>query len=159
MKTVAVGTACLLAGLAIGAGAIAIAGDDDAAAPAAMRARHGLDADDLKDDRHGDVLVFLVEDVSDGDRQAIEAALEADEDVEAYEYWNAEASQAEARRLFRNDPDMLEKLDGDFQVPTSYRLLLRDPSRPNATIVTSRLEDLPGVLEVVITDAVPDLGD
>ena len=54
---------------------------------------------------------------------------------------------------------MLAKLDEGVHVPESYRLLLREPNRPNAMIVSSRLEGLAGVLEVVISGTVPSLGE
>jgi hypothetical protein len=110
-------------------------------------------------DRGGHVLVFLVEGVSDAERRGIEVVLDAQEDVEDDEYWNAEESRAEARRLFRDDAEMLAKIEAGVHVPESYRLLLRDPSRPNAMVVSSHLDGLPGVLEVTITEAVPDLGE
>lgn len=158
MKIVLIGIACLLVGLAAGAGVVVMVGDDDAAAPS-MRRGGESGADDQEVDRGGHVLVFLTEEVSDGERQAIEAVLDAQDDIEAYEYWNAEASRAEARRLFRDNPDMLAKIDDGVHVPQSYRLLLSDPSRPNALVVSSRLEGLPGVLEVVISGAVRELGE
>jgi FtsX extracellular domain len=158
MKVVAVGTACFLAGLAIGAAATVVVGDTQLAAPASLPDDES-GADDQVVDRGGHVLVFLVEGVSDAERRGIEVVLDAQEDVEDYEYWNAEASRAEARRLFRDDAEMLAKIEAGVHVPESYRLLLRDPSRPNATVVSSHLDGLPGVLEVTITDAVPDLGE
>ena len=159
MRVVAVGMACFLAGLAIGAGAMTMAGEQDESAPPASRARHEFTADDRVDQRSGHLLVFLVDGVTHSERQGIEAALAAREDVEAYEHWDAEASLAEARRLFRDDPEMIAKFDDGLAVPESYRLLLRNPTRPNATVVWSHFEGLPGVLEVVITDNVPGLGE
>jgi hypothetical protein len=158
MNVVAVGTTCLVVGLAVGAGVTVVVGDNQLAAPATLPDDES-GSDDQGVDRGGHVLVFLIEGVSDAERRGIEVVLDAQEDVEDYEYWNAEASRAEARRLFRDDAEMLAKIDAGVHVPESYRLLLRDPSRPNATIVSSHLDGLPGVLQVTITDAVPDLGE
>jgi FtsX extracellular domain len=158
MKIMAIGAACLVVGLALGAGAVLTVGADDAAAPTTRRGGEYV-IDEKEADRGGHILVFLVEGVSDGERQGVEAALDARQEVEAYEYWNAEASRAEARRLFRDDPEMLAKIDEGVHIPESYRLLLRDPSRPNAMVVSSHLEGLPGVLQVVISDSVPGLGE
>ena len=156
-RALALGAACFLAGLVIGAGASRVGGDDQTAPTLRSGGEYDVDVDEA--DRGGHVLVFLVEGVSDVERQAIEAAVAAQEHVEAYEYWNAEATRAEARRLFRDDRDMLAKLDEGVHVPESYRLLLREPNRPNAMIVSSRLEGLAGVLEVVISGTVPSLGE
>jgi FtsX extracellular domain len=156
MRASAVGLACLVAGLGIGAAAMAVmSGDDDGVAE--MMAAQESAADEPAD-RGGHVLVFLAEGVTDEQRQAIEAAL-ARPEVEDYEYWDAEASLAEARRIFADDPEMLEKVDGGVQVPQSYRLLLSDPDLPTATVVQGDLQGLPGVLRVVITSAVQELGE
>jgi len=166
MKPAAIGTGCFLVGLAFGAAAIVMTSDDEGASPPDVRDEEAsLESPDEESgtsgqdvDRGGHVLVFLREDVSAGDRQRIEATIAADTGVQAYEYWNAEASVAEARRLFRDNPEMLEKIDDGVHIPESFRLQLRDPSRPSATVVVSHLEELPGVLQVTITTAVPGLG-
>jgi cell division protein FtsX len=156
MRVGAVGLTCLVAGLGIGAAAMVVVSGDDHGFAEGL-ATHEPATVDEQADRGGHVLVFLVEGVTDEQRQAIEAAL-ARPDVEDYEYWDAEASLAEARQLFADDPEMLEKLDGGFHVPESYRLVLRDSDRPTATVVQGDLQGLPGVLQVVITSAVPELG-
>jgi hypothetical protein len=158
MKNVAVGTGCFLAGLAIGAGATVVVGDNELAAPAVLPDdESGADAQAV--DRGGHVLVFLVEGVSEAERRGIEAVIHGLDAVEDYEYWNAEASVAEARRLFRENSEMLEKIDAGVHIPESYRLLLRDPSTPNAMVVSSHFEGLPGVLEVTTIEAVSDLDE
>jgi cell division protein FtsX len=110
-------------------------------------------------DRGGDVLVFLDDDLTDAERQAVVAELDARSEVASYEYWDEAASLAEARELFRDDAEMLEKLDNGTTVPTSYRLTLNDIDRVSAGRLALDLEDLPGVLETVVTDQFVERAD
>lgn len=110
-------------------------------------------------DRGGDVLVFLDEDLTDAERQAVVAELDARSEVATYEYWDEAASLAEARDMFRDDAEMLEKLDNGATVPTSYRLTLTDVDRVSAGRLALDLENLPGVLEAVVTDQFVEQAD
>jgi FtsX extracellular domain len=157
MKVGAVALTCLVAGLGIGAAAMAVVSGDDGGFAERLATREPTTADE-RADRGGHVLVFLVDGVTVEQRQRIEAALTRPE-IEDYEYWDAEASLAEARQLWADDPEMSAKLDGGVHVPESYRLLLRDPDRPTATVVQGDLQALPGVRQVVITSAVPEMGE
>ena len=159
MRAAVVGGVCLVAGVAIGAAGTALAGgEEDSALPA--ETVDGPPAEEQGVDRGGHVLVFLSPGVTEAERAAIEAAIAARQEVEDYEYWNAEASRAEAIQIFRDNPEMLEKVEsGSTVLPTSFRLLLRDPSLPDALVVKEQIDDLPGVRDVRILDNVPHLGD
>jgi FtsX extracellular domain len=159
MRVAVVGGVCLVAGVAIGAAGTALAGGEEDSAPPAETV-DGRPAEEQDVDRGGHVLVFLSHGVTEAERAAIEAAIAARQEVEDYEYWNDEASRAEAIHIFRDNPEMLEKVEsGSTVVPTSFRLLLRDPSMPDALVVEAQINDLPGVQDVTILDNVPQLGE
>jgi hypothetical protein len=166
---VALGVVCLVLGMAIGgAGVLAIGDTDDGSLGDDLDGVTDGSADTARsagevpahevNDRGGDVLVFLTARITGAERQAIEHTIEAMDEVVDHEYWNQEASQAEARLIFADDPSMLQKLENGVRVPESYRLRLTTPDRPTAIVVRSRLADLPGVLRVVTTAAVRPLG-
>ena len=52
------------------------------------------------------MLVFLSQGVTEAERAAIEAAIAARPRVEDDEFWDAEASRAEAIRIFRENAEM-----------------------------------------------------
>ena len=158
MTRAVTGLACLVAGAVLGAGAMALVGRDDGGADTPP-SEDGAAAPAEEVDRGGHVLVFLVDGVTEEQRRGIEAALDTHADVEDYEYWDAEASVAEARQILAGDPEMLARVDAGLPVPESYRLLLREPDLPRATVVRGDLQGLPGVRQVVIMSTVPGLGD
>lgn len=57
-------------------------------------------------DRGGDVIVFLQREVTDAQRQSIEALLDTQPEIASYEYWNQERSTAEARDPPRGQRDV-----------------------------------------------------
>ena len=156
MRTAAVGVGCLLAGMAIGACALALATDGGDDLPWSSA---GDDAEGYVREAH--VIVFLDQEATPDERQAIEAAIDADELVSDVEFWDDEASRAEALQIFSDEPEMREKVEsGTVAAPTSFRLLLHDPTQPNAVTVQARLSELHGVLNVVtLPDNLSQLGD
>lgn len=103
--------------------------------------------------RDGHVIVFLEEGATDEDRRAVEAVLAASGLVSSFEFWDHEASLAEARELFCDDSETLAKLDSDdVRLPTSYRVVLSDPSRADACAVRVAVARLPGVFRTTVPD-------
>jgi cell division protein FtsX len=102
-------------------------------------------------DRDGHVLVFLERDVTEAERQTIEAALDNHPQVAGHEFWDQADSLAEARRLFRNNAEMLAKLDRDPGIiPSSYRITLTHADPASAGRVVADFQDQPGVMQVTI---------
>jgi cell division transport system permease protein len=72
------------------------------------------------------VIVWLQRAVTDDQRVALEEAIESNPDVADYVYVDVDESYEEARRLFRANTAMLQRLEEDpAMVPPSYRLVPR----------------------------------
>jgi hypothetical protein len=87
-----------------------------------------------------------------GDRRDSRAAeLYSRAAVASFEYWDEAASLEEARHLFRDDAEMLARIEQtpDF-APLSYRTTLADVDRVEAGRIAYQLDEWPGVLEAVV---------
>ncbi|HKE75540.1 MAG TPA: permease-like cell division protein FtsX [Acidimicrobiales bacterium] len=147
--------ACL--GVAAGAlftlGAVLVLDDGDSGSDGGDSSLAGSVAPtaDSAADRGGDVLVFLDQDVTDAQRQSIEAWLDRHPEVASIEYWDQAESLAEARRLFRHNPEMLAKIDANPEaIPASYRLALTTAGLGSAGRIAVDADGLPGVLRSVV---------
>jgi FtsX extracellular domain len=102
-------------------------------------------------DRDGHVLVLLERDITEAERQTIEAALDNHPQVAGHEFWGQANSLTEARQLFRNNAEMLAKLDRDPGIiPSSYRITLTHADPASAGRVVADFQDEPGVMQVTI---------
>ena len=81
--------------------------------------------------------------------QAVQARLDRDPDVTTFRYLDHEAAYEEFKRLFADQPVLVqgEKPDGSG-LPESFRLDLRDGASPAA--IAARFRDLPGVDQVIV---------
>jgi cell division protein FtsX len=86
--------------------------------------------------------VFLDRDVTEAERQGLEAAIDNHPQVASHEFWDQAESLAEARRIFRNHAEML--------VPSSIRITLTHADPATAGQVAADLQDQPGVMQVTI---------
>ncbi len=95
--------------------------------------------------RRVEVGVFLADDVSPDQRDAIQRDLVAMPEVANVIY----ESKAEAFRrfkiLFKDNPDLIENVD-ESALPESFRVKLKDPNQ--FTIVKDRLSGRPGIYEI-----------
>ena len=103
-----------------------------------------------------EVIAFLKTDITQEQRDAIEATLEDNPEVGDWQYVDREASHAEAMRLFERNEAMKAKLDASPDlVPDSYRLT---PESGDVNLMNSLGEQLaaePGVLQVTdVTDSI-----
>ncbi|MGH9260424.1 MAG: cell division protein FtsX, partial [Acidimicrobiales bacterium] len=103
-----------------------------------------------------EVIAFLKTDITQEQRDAIEATLEENPEVGDWQYVDREESHAEAMRLFERNEAMKAKLDASPDlVPDSYRLT---PESGEVNLMKSlgrQLAAEPGVLSVTdVTDSI-----
>ena len=104
------------------------------------------------DDREGDVLVFLEQDITPDQSAAIRQVLASSPLVAQFEYWDHARSHEEALWLFRDNADMMAKLQASPElVPASYRVTLAQDDIPSATELILALDGVEGVLQTVST--------
>jgi hypothetical protein len=120
-------------------------GRDDAVTGTAPTTSSTVDRDGAAVDRGGDVIVFLDRSVTESQQQSIEAWLDAQPEIASYEYWDQAESTAEARRLFRDNSEMLAKIDRGVWVPTSYRIRLASCDLVVLSRIVRDAEARPGV--------------
>jgi len=89
--------------------------------------------------------IFMNVDATDGQVQAVQRQLSNDPDVRSYRYLTKEDALKEFRRLFRDQPDLVNSVDA-ASLPSSFRVA---PVRAELTqVVADRFESQPGVDEV-----------
>ena len=89
--------------------------------------------------------IFMNVDATDGQVQAVQRQLANDPDVRSYRYLTKEDALKEFRRLFRDQPDLVNSVDA-ASLPSSFRVA---PVRAELTqVVADRFESQPGVDEV-----------
>ncbi|WP_326552038.1 permease-like cell division protein FtsX [Micromonospora sp. NBC_01813] len=101
------------------------------------------------------VAIFLSEQITGAQRDAIETALRADPRLSTVQYESRQAAYERFLELYRDpppevvlaEPDLLERVTPD-QLPESFRITLADPAMYPQ--VGPALRELPGVDEVVI---------
>jgi cell division transport system permease protein len=89
--------------------------------------------------------IFMNVDATDGQVQAVQRQLSNDPDVRTYRYLTKQDALSEFRRLFRDQPDLVNSVDA-ASLPSSFRVA---PVRAELTqVVADRFESQPGVDEV-----------
>jgi cell division transport system permease protein len=89
--------------------------------------------------------IFMNVDATDGQVQAVQRQLSNDPDVRSYRYLTKQDALEEFRRLFRDQPDLVNSVDA-ASLPSSFRVA---PVRAELTqVVADRFESQPGVDEV-----------
>jgi len=97
------------------------------------------------DANRGDVVIFLTDDVTPGQREAIERKLGALPGVESFRFMDRDAVYAEFRAAFKDQPSIVENVDPDT-LPLFYRVDLTDLRDGRA--VVAAVDHLPGVRKV-----------
>jgi cell division transport system permease protein len=96
-----------------------------------------------------EVIAFLRTDVTQEQRDAIEASLDENAEIQEWHYVDREKSHDEAMRLFEHNEAMKAKLEANPElVPDSYRLTPAESGVNLMESVGAQLKDQPGVLEV-----------
>jgi cell division protein FtsX len=93
-------------------------------------------------------IVFLDPDVSEEQRRALEATLEADPAIKSFVYLDKAAAEEEFERLFKESPEFTEGVD-PAELPTSFHLVPEDASFESVLRIKASYEDEPGVYRVV----------
>ena len=89
--------------------------------------------------------IFMNVDATDGQVQAVQRQLSNDPDVRSFRYLTKQDALKEFRRLFRDQPDLVNSVDA-ASLPSSFRVA---PVRAELTqVVADRFESQPGVDEV-----------
>ena len=92
------------------------------------------------------VLVFLQRNITDEQRAALESSIGENPEVDTFRYVDVEESNQEARRLFRGNAAMLQRLDADPEmVPPSFRLVPRTTETGTVESLRRQYEGQPGV--------------
>jgi cell division transport system permease protein len=97
-----------------------------------------------------EVSIFLTPNVTEEDREALDAALDADPLVASYYYESQEEAYEKAKALFSDAPDLVEALRPEA-LPESFRVTLADPEEFSQIAATYQHVD--GVGEIVDQEA------
>ncbi len=92
-----------------------------------------------------EVAVFLKRDVTSEERDAIQRDLVAMPEVGSVSYESKQAAYQTFKRLFRDEPDIVENTTADA-LPESFRVKLKDPNQ--FAVVRDRLEGRPGIDQI-----------
>lgn len=93
--------------------------------------------------------VFMNVDATQGQIEAVQTALDEDPNVRDYRFLTKEDAYEEFKRLFRDNPDLIETVEPD-RLPTSFRVA---PQRAELTrVVADTYRTSPGVDEVQTAD-------
>lgn len=89
--------------------------------------------------------IFMKVDAPKTQIQAVESQLDADKDVKSFKHFDKEAALREFKRLFHNDPDLVENITADA-LPESFRIV---PIKAEKTeLIRRRYETSSGVDKV-----------
>ncbi len=90
--------------------------------------------------------IFFDTNVSGSQQQAVGRELRNDPDVKSYFYMDPQRSFEEAKTILKDEPDLESTFTSPSQVPTSYRVTLRDANY--ASTVADQFRNQPGVYDV-----------
>jgi len=91
------------------------------------------------------VEVFMDVDATGSQRAAVRSALRRSPDVGSFEFVSSRDAYREFRRLFADQPDLIEGVPGQVreQLPSSFRVEMDDGRKPARLV--REMEELPGV--------------
>jgi cell division transport system permease protein len=90
--------------------------------------------------------VFMREDATEGQIDAVERELQATPEVKSFKYVDKDAAYAEYREIFKDTPDLEDVLTKE-EIPTSFRIVPRKAELADS--VGNRFRERPGVRSVV----------
>ena len=107
-----------------------------------------MQVDQMKDFYYGEieVSIFLREDVTDAQRNAINQAIESNALVESKTYETREQAFEKFKVLWRDSPDFIESVGPD-SLPESYRVKLKDPEQYKA--FADQMQGQQGIQDIV----------
>lgn len=93
-------------------------------------------------------IVFMQPDATEAQMDAMAGALDSNPQVKEVQFTDQEAAFEEFRRMFANQPDMVEVMTPEV-LPTSYRVVPQDPDPDIVAGLANEFEDDPGVYQVL----------
>lgn len=107
-----------------------------------------MQVDQMKDFYYGEieVSIFLREDVTDAQRNAINQAIDSNALVESKTYETREQAFEKFKVLWRDSPDFIESVGPD-SLPESYRVKLKDPEQYKA--FADQMQGQQGIQDIV----------
>ena len=107
-----------------------------------------MQVDQMKNFYYGEieVSIFLREDVSDAQRNAINQAIDSNALVESKTYETREQAFEKFKVLWRDSPDFIESVGPD-SLPESYRVKLKDPEQYKA--FADQMQGQQGIQDIV----------
>ncbi|MGH9188267.1 MAG: cell division protein FtsX [Acidimicrobiales bacterium] len=93
-------------------------------------------------------IVFMQPDAQQGQLDAVRVELEESPQVKEITYIDHDGAYEEFRRLFADSPDLIDNITPDI-LPTSYKVVPRDPDSAVVDSLVDQFEKSPGVREVV----------
>jgi cell division transport system permease protein len=119
----------------------------------ALLLRAGVDNLSARWEDDIELIVFLQRDISDEQREALEATFEENPEVDHFTYVGLEDSRREAERLFERNEAMLQKIREDEElVPASYRIVTVTKDRNVIRSLRGQLDGQPGVHSATSSD-------
>jgi cell division transport system permease protein len=100
-----------------------------------------------------EVSIFLSKDITDAQRQNIDASLKGDPLVRSVDYENKEQAYARFKELYADAPDLLSAVKAD-QLPESFRVKLKNPEQYDQ--VFQKYKDTEGIDDIVDQRALLD---
>jgi cell division transport system permease protein len=107
-----------------------------------------MQVDKMKNFYYGEieVSVFLREDVTDAQSQAIGASIEQNPLVASHVFESREQAFAKFKVLWRDSPDFIKSV-GPESLPASYRVKLKDPEKYKQ--FAGSIQTMPGIQDIV----------
>ncbi|GLY01189.1 MULTISPECIES: permease-like cell division protein FtsX [Actinoplanes] len=107
-----------------------------------------MQVDQMKTAYYGEieVSVFLTDEVTDGEREAINAAIESSALVDTKTYEDKAAALKRFQELWADSPDFVNSINAD-SLPESYRVKLKNPEQ--YAEFSAQIEGLPGIRQII----------
>ena len=98
-------------------------------------------------------IVFMNPEVTESQRNAIRDSLDANPDIDRIEYVDKDATYAEYKRLFRDQPQLYNAVEPEI-LPTSFRVVPRIKDAAVVGAMGEQYEDKAGVREVIYPEKI-----
>ncbi|WP_306206152.1 permease-like cell division protein FtsX [Actinoplanes sp. RD1] len=107
-----------------------------------------MQVDQMKDYYYGEieVSIFLREDVTDAQREAINQAIDQNSLVQSKEYESRDAAFEKFKTLWKDSPDFVNSVTPE-SLPESYRVKLKDPQQYQT--FAEQIKDQQGIQDIV----------
>ncbi|MBT8228569.1 MAG: ABC transporter permease [Dactylosporangium sp.] len=93
-----------------------------------------------------EVSIYLLPEVTDEEREALDSALKADPLIRQYSHKTKEEAYAHFRQIFRGAPDLVDATKPE-SLPESFQVKLKDPTKFKA--ISEKYNGQPGIDDIV----------